>query len=78
MKSTYTTKEKRWLMQVEHKWCGKFSRHNFKQKLYTPATFGRKPHSLPYNIFCDFLHLLVSFGLTIFALYVVMSVEMEF
>jgi hypothetical protein len=35
MKSTYTTKERRWLMQVECKWCAKFSKDNFKHKFYT-------------------------------------------
>jgi hypothetical protein len=26
---------KKWLMQVECKWCDKFSKNNLKQKLYT-------------------------------------------
>ncbi len=34
MKSTYIIKKRRWLMQVEWKWCGRFSRDNFKHKLY--------------------------------------------
>jgi hypothetical protein len=35
MKSTYTTKEKGRLMQVEFKWCNKLSKDNLKHKLYT-------------------------------------------
>ncbi len=35
MKSTYKTKKGRQLMQVEWKWCNKFSKDNFKHKLYT-------------------------------------------
>jgi hypothetical protein len=31
---TYTTKERRWLAQVECKQCDKFSMDNFKHKLY--------------------------------------------
>jgi hypothetical protein len=34
MKSTYTTKEKGRLMQIECKWCDEFSKGNFKHKLY--------------------------------------------
>ncbi len=34
MKSTYTTKKRRRLVQVEWKWCDKLSRDNFKHKLY--------------------------------------------
>jgi len=30
MKSTYTTKEKGRLVQVERKWCDEFNRDNFK------------------------------------------------
>jgi len=29
MKLTYTTKQKRWLMQVESKWCSGLNRDNF-------------------------------------------------
>jgi hypothetical protein len=35
MKSTFTTKERGWLMQVESKWCGGFNKNNLKHKLYT-------------------------------------------
>jgi hypothetical protein len=35
MTSTYTTKKKRRLVQVECKWCDEFSKENFKHKLYT-------------------------------------------
>jgi hypothetical protein len=52
MKSTYITKKIGLLMQVEWKWCGEFSRGNLKHKFYTIATFGRRHHSPPYNIFC--------------------------
>jgi hypothetical protein len=34
MKSTYTTMEKRWLIQVDYKWCDGLSKDNFKHKLY--------------------------------------------
>jgi hypothetical protein len=34
MKSTYTTKKKRWLVQVEWKWCDGLSRDNLKHKFY--------------------------------------------
>jgi hypothetical protein len=34
MKSTYTTKERRELMPIEHKWCGELSKDNFKHKFY--------------------------------------------
>jgi len=36
MKSTYTTKDKRRLMQIEWKWCDEFSKDNLKHKLYMP------------------------------------------
>jgi hypothetical protein len=35
MKSTYTTKEKMQFVQVEHKWCDRLNRDNFKHKFYT-------------------------------------------
>ncbi len=54
MKSTYTTKERGRLLQVEHKCCNGFNRDNFKHKLYTHLTsLGRRHQSLPYSIFCD-------------------------
>jgi hypothetical protein len=31
---TYIAKERRRLMQIEHKWCDRFSRDNLKHKLY--------------------------------------------
>jgi hypothetical protein len=34
MKSACTTKKKRQLMQVEWKWCSKFSKDNLKHKFY--------------------------------------------
>ncbi len=34
MRSTYTTKKRGRLVQVEWKWCGKLSRENLKHKLY--------------------------------------------
>jgi hypothetical protein len=35
MKSTYTTKKRRWLVQVEWKWCGEFNKDNLNHKFYT-------------------------------------------
>jgi hypothetical protein len=34
MKSSYTIKKRKWLVQVEWKWCDEFSKDNFKYKLY--------------------------------------------
>jgi hypothetical protein len=34
MKSTFTTKKKGWLVQVEWKWCDEFNKNNLKHKLY--------------------------------------------
>jgi hypothetical protein len=43
-------------MQIEWKWCDKFSRVNFKHKFYTtPVTFRRRHHSPPYSIFYAFM-----------------------
>jgi len=47
MKSTCTTKERGWLVQVECKWCNKLSRDNLKHKFYTAPTCGKRHHSLP-------------------------------
>jgi hypothetical protein len=42
MKSTYTTQERGWSMQVECKWCDGLSKDNFKHKLYMALQpFGR-------------------------------------
>jgi hypothetical protein len=35
MKSTYTTKKRGQLVQVEWKWCSKLNKDNLKDKLYT-------------------------------------------
>jgi hypothetical protein len=51
MTSTYTTKERRELMPIERKWCGKFTKGNLKHKFYMPVTFRRKHHSISYIIF---------------------------
>jgi hypothetical protein len=34
MKSTYITKERGRLMQIECKWCGGLNKDNFKHKFY--------------------------------------------
>ncbi len=34
IKSTYITKERRWLVQIERKWCGGLNKDNFKHKFY--------------------------------------------
>jgi len=34
MISTCTTKKKRWLVQVEWKWCGELNKDNLKHKLH--------------------------------------------
>jgi hypothetical protein len=34
MKSTYTTKKRGQLVQIEWKWCGELCRDNLKHKLY--------------------------------------------
>jgi hypothetical protein len=34
MKTTYKTKERGWLRQVEWKWCDKLNKDNLKHKLY--------------------------------------------
>jgi hypothetical protein len=39
MKSTCITKERKWLMQVECKWCSALKKDNFKHKLYTAHKF---------------------------------------
>ncbi len=52
MKSTYTTKDKRRLMQIEWKWCDELSKDNLKHSFTCPTTFGRRHHSPPYNILC--------------------------
>jgi hypothetical protein len=48
MKSTYTTKEKWRLVQVDYKWCGVLSRDNFKHKFYTTCNLWEEAplHSL--------------------------------
>jgi hypothetical protein len=46
MKSTCTTKKKRWLVQVEWKSCDGLSRGNFKHKFYTTHNL-RKEAPLP-------------------------------
>jgi hypothetical protein len=51
MKSTCTTKKRGRFVQVERKRCKGFSKDNFKHKLTWPTTFGKRPHSAPYNIF---------------------------
>ncbi len=53
IKSTCTTNEKRWLMQVECKWFGGFKGTTLNTSFTWPATFGRRPSSLPYNILHD-------------------------
>jgi hypothetical protein len=53
MKSTYRTKEKGWLMQIECKWCSRLSRHSLKHKLYVICDLWEEA-SLP-SIFCDSL-----------------------
>jgi hypothetical protein len=42
------------LMQVEWKQCSGLSRDNFAS-FTRPVTFGKRHHSLPYNIFCAYL-----------------------
>jgi hypothetical protein len=34
MKSTCITKVRRWILQVERKWCNGFNKDNLKHKLY--------------------------------------------
>jgi hypothetical protein len=55
MRSTYTTKKRGRLMQVEWKWCNGFNRDNLKHKFTQLATFGRKHHSSSFSIFCAFM-----------------------
>jgi len=50
MKSTYTTKKKGWSMQVEWKWCNKFSKDNLKHKLYTTHNLWEEALVPPYSI----------------------------
>ncbi len=52
MRSTYITKKRRRLMQVEWKWCNRLSWDNFRHKLYMARTFGSRHHSPPYSILC--------------------------
>jgi len=42
MKSTYTIKKKRWLVQIKWKWCDGFNKDNLKHKLYTTRTLGEE------------------------------------
>ncbi len=44
--------ERRRLVQVEWKWCDKFSRDSSSISFTWPATFGRRHHSPPYSILC--------------------------
>ncbi len=39
MKSTYATKEKWWLVQVECKWCSELNKNNLKHKFYMAYNF---------------------------------------
>ncbi len=55
--STYTTKERGWLVQVECKWCDGLNRDNLRHKLYTslqPLGGGTTPLPIIYYvIFCE-------------------------
>jgi hypothetical protein len=42
MKSTCTTKERRRLVQVKHKWCDELNKDNFKHKLYMAHNLWKK------------------------------------
>jgi hypothetical protein len=54
MKSIYK-KKRRWLMQVERKWCGELSRENLKHKFYIARNlFKKNHHSPPYSKLYDF------------------------
>jgi hypothetical protein len=53
MTSTCTTKEIRWLVQVECKWCDELNRDNFKQKLYMACNLWEEaPLPSLYYILC--------------------------
>ncbi len=55
MKSTCTTKKRKWLMQVECKWCNALNKDNLKHKLYTTCNLWEEASIPPYNIICDSL-----------------------
>jgi hypothetical protein len=53
MKSTYTTKERGWLVQVECKWCSGLTKDNLIHKLYTTHNLwgrGTTPHLVVYYV----------------------------
>jgi hypothetical protein len=53
-------------VQVEWKWCGGFSRNNFKHKLHMVYNLWEGQNSPPYSILCAFswgLHPSVTFPL---------------
>ncbi len=52
MRSTYTTKKKWWLMQIEWKWCMDLIGTILSISFTWPATFVRRHHSPPYSILC--------------------------
>jgi hypothetical protein len=56
MKLTYTTKQRRQLVEIDASCVTNLIRTTSSSSFTQPSTFGKGHHSLPYSILSNFLH----------------------